>query len=218
MIKKYIPLIIIIAIISGVLGATIYIGFSYENISAFFSQPLIVAIILAVFGKFFILDEILRQKIVDLKIDTIKKIVKLRNYIEKLKFLFDRMVRTLLVEKEEKHFINDPEEFNKEVYKEISKVSELINNTIPLLKIKLESEITFFYSDSQVSSDYKNYLEEIKKLSDFVVLKLPKHDKLFQQLSGDFIEFKLDILYETEKRLIESIEKAGTIYNKLKAK
>jgi hypothetical protein len=140
----------------------------------------------------------------------------IKNKINEVEFIYDRIVHTAKSiteqKKDNKHNWNEyANDFMEYLPKEISKISNIINNTVPLEKLKLDSEIEIYFNDISLTQSYDEYSIELKNINDFFVIELPKQTdaliKKIQEIEG----FSFNKLKESEKKLIKNLTKAHSI-------
>lgn len=188
-----------------------------KTISIFFSHPFVIAIVIFLLGK------ILINKIIpDKKQKIIEKIVIIKNLLKEVEFIYDRILNTSKYREKDalyKNISDNNKIFNKIITREFNRMSNLVNEKIPIEKFKLDSEIEIYFNDPNLTKIHNRFNKEFKKIHRFIVIKLPVYTNntdLFQKKFCEIEELNFDELKKSEQELIKAIKKAKSI--RLKSK
>ncbi len=112
-----------------------YVQLFMELLKELLQHPLFISLFISIitilFGKFLILDKILPGKIVDLKINTINKVVELKNLMKDVKLYYNRMINTLKLSENREYWPEGRKGYQQGIISsETQKISELINDII----------------------------------------------------------------------------------------
>lgn len=181
------------------------------TISEIFSHPFVVLLIGALITKLVFLPQLLKDKSVTHKAETIRKIVEIKNLIKKIEFLHDRTVNTLALVLREGRVI--PREL---ISSEILKLSNVLNSELPIQKSYLDTEIEIYFKDDEkIQLAYKNYCDYLKLLHDFI-LALPEQEQIFKHKLNEYKEIVDMDFSKNEKELIRSVQQGDSIYKLLR--
>ena len=184
-------------------------------ISDFLSHPFVISIVI------FLLGRVLINKVIpDKKQKVIEKVVIIKNLMKEVEFIYDRILNTSkFIEKdrsEKKDVSKRDAIFNKTTIKEFNRMSDIVNEKIPIEKFKIDSEIEIYFNDQNLTKIYDHFNKEFNKIHEFIVIKLPEHADTFQKKFCEIKELNFDELKNCEKELINAIRRAKSIRFKSK--
>lgn len=187
-----------------------YYFYYIEAIVDIFSNPFVILLTGLLLGRVFLLPRILINKSIDYKIETIKRIVEIKNIIKEIQFLHDRTHSTLI------SAIKKRETISKEILdQEIGKLSEKINEKLPLHKAYLDTEMEiYFKEDNLIQNQYKAYLEELIKFHNFI-LDMPEKYDVFKIKLNEYKEIREMGLLKKEDSLIKAVLQGTTLHKSL---
>jgi len=192
-----------------------------EFISDFFSHPFVIAITVFLMGKY-----VVNKIIPDKKQKVVEAIVTIRNLIKEVELIYDRTVFTLKdIVKDIKNAQSDKERqdakeraelFQKSSVEDINRMSDLVNDKIPIEKFKLDSEIEIYFDDKNLTKIHNHFNNEFEKIHNYIVIEFPKQHNDFQKKFTEIKELNFDELKKSEKKLIDIIRSAKSIKFKSK--
>ena len=180
-----------------------------EIISSIFSHPFVLLLLGALIGRLYFLDELIADKTIAYKIEIIRKLVDIKNTILEIEFFHDRIVNTFSKINESNGLIATDKGV---IFDEIMKVSNIVNEKLPLKKKYFDTEMNFYFKgDNCVITAYEKYSHELKSFSDFMVHQFPTEKDLFKKRLADYDIFK-NSLYESESQLIDAIKRSKHLF------
>lgn len=183
-------------------------------LNEFLGHPFVLTILVFLFGlrawKYY-LDE----KTIDLKINIIKKIINIKNKLKYIKFFYDR-INTTYQDANKKGKL-EKKDYKESFKEELNKISNLINDEIPILEMELNSDISvYFIYNEKIMDKYKKYFNELRKINDHLILAESSKDVMSKWC--DFSLITMDDYDSAENDLIKHINNSATIYKDLRLK
>jgi len=179
-------------------------------ISYFFAHPFVIAITIFFFSQY-----IVKQIIPDAKVSSIRKIHEIKNYLKELRFVYDRIVMTSQALKRRMDGGENVEEDGKLVEealpREVSRISQLVNEKIPLASNELNSDIEIYFDDKEISKAHQKYNESFFSIHTSILNELPKQNEFLLKKLSELEGFSFEPMETAEKELLTAIAKAKTL-------
>jgi hypothetical protein len=153
------------------------------------------------------MKELRQKKSLDIQAKIIGNIVEIKHHLDRVKFFWDRLIHT------SKQILDNGEKLqdhNDTVREELLKVSELLNEKIPLLLSEIETDISMYLKPSDgVSKALKRYKDKTANNTMLFVNFMFKDElKKADEVDG----LNLETVKEAGNALIKLIKNQPTIF------
>lgn len=178
-------------------------------------HPLIVGVIIYFLGnhlgsKYF--REKRAEKSLEIKNKIIELLVKAEEELRLFAIEHDKVVNTT------KHFVQEKdksieleEAFKNGRREAFDKMSEILNDDLPNLVAQLVScTDLYFYNSNKVDSLVKIWLDEVRRIHSFLVIKYPEN--IYEKTADSIPELNIKELQRIQANLVSTIIKEKTIW------
>lgn len=173
----------------------------FNALSTFLSHPLVIALIIYFLGRY-TLYHIIPNK----KEKTIEKFVELKNLLGEAELCNKRINITTNFAAKEGIFLE-----NSDLESDISRMSIIINEKLPLQWCALANDIEIYFDDKKLLEAARSYYDEFNKFHKFVVISLVKDPIDFLVKNKDFGQLPFQKLKIYEDEMLKALKKAKSI-------
>lgn len=171
----------------------------------FFDNSTVASIIAVITGSFVAIYQYKKQKNIDAIEKISAKVFLLKEKIHRVSFIRDRCFNTYQ-KLQEKKIENWKEKFDYGLSQELPKLSNILNEEIPILDQKIAMLLELYFSrNEKVLLAYKEFQDKLRKWNNFAINRPFEDSDFFKKPARDLPQLDIKELDELMNKIIKEL-------------